>query len=277
MTASAPIRLEVVDEESALLQAGDLAELMGNWSDSSPGRWLRLKPNTMIEERIVREGLKGRTGGDPPAEWRAGSGGRLRAGVTLSRVRDAYYMPDFGAVIDSRGRVFRSAVAEALYVTPTHAKLPFVEISDSGPILTPPSGCPEYERGTIFIPWGGLHNFGHFTIDALAALAAVAEPGLLTTFPPLVPPLAGWQRELLDLFLGDALQIPVASKVARVGDALFASPMSHYLQSPGDLIRTVRQYTLARLPTASGKARIYFPGAVPPKESCKMRLNWKRY
>jgi capsular polysaccharide biosynthesis protein len=172
-------------------------------------------------------------------------------------------MPKYGAVIDADGRILHSSVEEALYITPTLGRLPFVKREENRVIFDPPVSCEEYERGTVFLPWGALNNYGHFVIDGLAALAAVSEQVLLPSFPPLVPSLAPWQRELLDLFLGDQPRIEVRSDVVRIKDVLFANPMAHFLHKPNGLIRTVRRRILARAPNrpSSTGARLYFSRA----------------
>lgn len=228
---------------------------------STPGVVMQLSEASQMAEDLVKQSMAGRTGGDvEPPGWHDGSGGLPIAGVHLSRVGDVFYAPEFGAVISARGEVFRSPVAEALYLTPSLAALPFVELVDGAPMFQPPARLERLPRAAIFVAWGGRFNYGHFLLDCLPALMALKQQGLLDDFPILAPPLTTWQRQLLHLLLG-----PAAAQVREIGkplvqveDLAFASPMNHFLHTPAPPLDAVREAILSRTPpSADPSPRLY--------------------
>ncbi len=205
----------------------------------------------VIERAVVGEtearGALGDSGGVDVPGWAHGANGVLRSAVDLVRVRDVWHAPAFGAVFDDQGQVFKSAVHEALYLTPTLAALPDTRREGDETLFTPPVDAPEIARATVFMAWGGLHNYGHFLIDCLSALMAAKQVGALQSHPPVAPPLLSWQRELLDLMLGGEAAAPeiIEARVARLGEAVFATPMDHFLHAPGPPLDAVRERILA--------------------------------
>lgn len=193
---------------------------------------------TVLDEPDARARLDGKSGGVEVPAWANGAGGVLRAAVDLVRVRDVWCAPAFGAVFDDAGRVFKSAVHEALYLTPTLAALPHTRREGNATLFVPPSDAPSLAKATVFMAWGGLHNYGHFLVDCLSALLAAEQAGALASHPPIAPPLLPWQAELLAL-LGVRPAI-VETPVARIGEAVFTTPMNHFLHAPGPPLDVVR-------------------------------------
>lgn len=197
-----------------------------------------------VEARAVSAGKSG--GVDVPA-WAHGDNGALRAAVDLVRVKDAWYAPAFGAVFDGEGLVFKRAVHEALYLTPTLAALPNTRREGEVTLFEPPADAPVIPRATVFMAWGGLHNYGHFLIDCLSALLAAKQAGALDSHPAVAPPLLPWQAELLRLTLGADAPLPtvIEAPVARLGEAVYATAMDHFLHEPGPPLDVVRERILA--------------------------------
>lgn len=196
------------------------------------------------EARAVSAGKNG--GVDIPA-WAEGDNGALRAAVDLVRVKDVWHVPAFGAVFDGQGRVFKRAVHEALYLTPTLAALPSTRREGEVTLFEPPADAPVIPRATVFMAWGGLHNYGHFLIDCLPALWAARQAGALDSHPAVAPPLLPWQAQLLALMLGDDAPMPavIEAPVARLGEAVYATAMDHFLHDPGPPLDAVRARILA--------------------------------
>ena len=163
--------------------------------------------------------------------------------MDLVRVADVWHAPAFGAVFDRAGQVFKSSAHEALYLTPTLAALPHTRREDETTVFVPPADAPTLPRATVFMAWGGLHNYGHFLIDCLPALLAAEQAGALASHPPVAPPLLRWQAELLSL-LGVTPAV-IDAPVTRLGEAVFATPMDHFLHAPGPPLDAVRARILA--------------------------------
>lgn len=159
---------------------------------------------------------------------------------SAARVENVWYVPAFGAVMDPQGRVFRSPMRQALPLTPPLAALPGARQRGVETLFTPPSDAPLVARGTVFVTWAGLHNYGHFLVDCLPALHAVLDAGGLERFPAIAPPLLPWQRDLLRLMLGDDAPSPleIDAPVARLGEAVFT------LGAPGASLQAVRERVL---------------------------------
>jgi capsular polysaccharide biosynthesis protein len=253
-----PVSLHVVPELGAL-HFVELTTLSSKVNGPAPGVIGEFVASAHIEEDGLKIKLAGRTAGVSPPPWHDGSGGAPAHGVHVGIVRDAFHAPEFGAVILKDGRVLHSTVAEALYFTPSLAALPFAAPSEAGATLTPPIKPNFIRRCSVFVPWGGRFNYGHFLIDGLTALAALSEAGLLHRYPPVAPRLTPWQRDLLRLMLGDTVKIrELDDPLIRIGEVAFATPMNHFLHAPNAPLATVRKQILSRVSASSGGAkRIY--------------------
>jgi capsular polysaccharide biosynthesis protein len=230
------VPLTVVEERAVLTRVADPmagpADVIGPVFEQS-----------VLDDPEARARLEGKSGGVDIPAWAGGAGGVLRSAVDLVRVADVWHAPAFGAVFDQAGRVFKSSVHEALYLTPTLAALPHTRREGETTVFVPPADAPTLPRATVFMAWGGLHNYGHFLIDCLPALLAAEQAGALASHPPVAPPLLPWQAELLTL-LGLTPTV-IDAPVAQLGEAVFTTPMDHFLHAPGPPLDAVRERVLA--------------------------------
>lgn len=140
-------------------------------------------------------------------------------------VRDAWYAPAFGAVFDDQGRVSEATVRSALSYTPTLAALPNAWREGETTSFELPAEALRIPRATVFVSWGGLHNYAGFLLNDLPALVAADQAGMLATHPPIAPHLLPWQAQLLDLAMGGAVRPTVVeAPIVRLGEAAFAAP-----------------------------------------------------
>lgn len=216
----------------------------------------------IIGQNETRALLGGHSGGVDVPPWALGANGTLRLGVDVVRVRDVWHAPAFGAVIDDQGRTFKTTVHEALYLTPTLAALPNARREGEQTLFALPADGATIARATVFVAWGGVHNYGHFLIDCLSALVAAQRAGALESHPPIAPPLLPWQAELLDLAMGVDTPKPriVEAPIVRIDEAVFATPMDHFLHAPGPPLDAVRERILAHAAISADPAaakRIY--------------------
>ncbi|MET3663657.1 glycosyltransferase 61 family protein [Caulobacter sp. 1776] len=253
------VPLTVVEEAQTLVRVAD--PLAGAPNVIGP-----VVEAAILGDAEARASLEGKSGGVDVPGWADGAGGALRSAVDLARVKDVWHAPAFGAVFDDAGQVFRSTVHEALYLTPTLAALPHTRREGEVTVFSAPAEAPIIPRATVFMAWGGLHNYGHFLIDCLPALLAAEHAGALEAFPAVSPPLLPWQAELLTLLLGADAPMPtvIDAPVARLDEAVFATPMDHFLHAPGPPLDAVRERILA------AAAVPYDPGA--PKRIYVSRL-----
>jgi capsular polysaccharide biosynthesis protein len=236
-------------------------------------------PDVMDNNRAAADRLSRRMGLKPQPETPFAAGsmfwGRTEAFAPLSDLTDADYRlragagpgrrhdgprdraaASFGAVIDQDGRLFRSTVQEALYFTPTLGGLPNVGADEEGARFWPPANPPSTPAGTVFVTWGGLHNYGHFLLDCLPALAASQAAGLLDRFPAIAPALNRWQRQLVNVAFGADLPLTTLdTPIAHVGEVVFSNCMDHFLHSPNAPLDRVREGALSRVADRAGAGK----------------------
>ncbi|WP_454713941.1 glycosyltransferase family 61 protein [Caulobacter segnis] len=140
--------------------------------------------------------------------------------------RDAWCAPAFGAVFDDQGRVSEATVRSALSYTPTLAALPNAWREGETTSFELPAEAMQIPRATVFVSWGGLHNYAGFLLNDLPHLVAAEQAGALATHPPIAPPLLPWQAQLLDLAMGGAVKpTAVEAPIVRLGEAVFHAPV----------------------------------------------------
>ena len=178
--------------------------------------------------------------------------------VSLCLSRDAFHLPGFGVLLFPDGTVLRASAREAMERWPDLSGLPGGSVEDGVTYLEIPDEAPALERAAVFLAWGGNFNYGHFVLDCLPSLVALDEQGLLERYPPIAPPLKSWQRDLIAMAVGKPVR-EVKTDVVRIGAAIHATSMDHYLHGPGDLLARTRARVLAAAPAArtSGR-RLYF-------------------
>jgi capsular polysaccharide biosynthesis protein len=249
--------LDVVFEENVLPR---VADVLAEPAPIAPGAISQAIPETILDEPETRALLGERSGGTDVPPWAHGANGVLRSRVDLVRLPGVWHAPEYGALFNDQGQVFHKAIHEALYLTPTLGLLPGVKVEEAGAVFRAPRDVPVIDRATVFMAWGGLHNYGHFLIDCLPALMTAIDAGATERFPAIAPPLLPWHRELLDLMLGEAPRPRlVEAPLVRIEDAVFATAMDHFLHAPNAPLDQVRERILAAAaidPTAGAK-RIY--------------------
>jgi len=175
---------------------------------------------------------------------------RGRGEVSVVRAADAWHLPRYGAVIDAHGHGFRSTLGGRVAGVPDLSRLPGVVRVDDELRFSRPFSGGRHGPATVFTAWGGGFNYGHYLLDCLPALLAVEEAGLLAHAPPIAPPLSRWRRDLLALaFPGLAVE-QTRADVLRLAEAVFASPMDHFLHEPNLILTRLRERLLASGPLA---------------------------
>jgi capsular polysaccharide biosynthesis protein len=181
--------------------------------------------------------------------------------VSLCLTRDVLHLPGFGAILSPDGTVLKASAREAMERWPDLSGLPGAEVEDGVTRLTIPDAPPALERAAVFLAWGGAFNYGHFVLDCLTSLVALDEQGLLERYPPIAPPLKAWQRDLIAMAVGKPVR-EVKADIVRLGAAVHATSMDHYLHGPGDLLARTRARILAAAPAAPAARatgrRLYF-------------------
>jgi capsular polysaccharide biosynthesis protein len=178
--------------------------------------------------------------------------------VSLCLTRNVVHLPGFGAILTEEGTVLRASVREAMERWPDLSGLPGGEVREGVTHLAIPDTAPVLERAAVFLAWGGMFNYGHFVLDCLPSLVALDEQGLLERFPPIAPGLKAWQRDLIAMVTSAPVR-ELKDPVVRIGAAVHATSMDHYLHGPGDLLGRTRARILAAAPPPRTRGRrLYF-------------------
>ena len=134
-----------------------------------------------------------------------------------------------------------SSYAEAQYFYGDLGDLPFTHCGSDGTSVEfrPPSSLPTIESGSITLPWGGMHNYGHFVLDCLTSVVSLSDIGQ-PRYPYLFPILAQWQRQHLARLSVQSAQ-ELSGDVWFCGDVLWTSNMDHCLQAPNQSFRRLQE------------------------------------
>ena len=197
-----------------------------------------------------------RTAGPRAAEGLAGWTSRP---TKVCRVAESYWAPRFGMVVAPDGDVGRPTIGGPWTDPKRLARAPGLTPEDDSYRFAPPPAVAEIAAAGVFMPWGGVFNYGHFVLDSLAGLRALEASGLARAFPPHAPRLRPWQRELVG-YVRDTPVVEVDAPLAHLGEALFPDSMDHYLHAPNALVLEVRERVLAHAPPATRRLprRVYF-------------------
>jgi capsular polysaccharide biosynthesis protein len=178
--------------------------------------------------------------------------------VSLCLTHDVFHLPGFGGILFPDGTVLKASAREAMERWPDLSGLPGATVESGVTRLAISEGAPALEKAAVFLAWGGNFNYGHFVLDCLPSLVALDEQGLLERYPPIAPPLKPWQRDLIAMAVGKPVR-EVKADVVRIGAAVHATSMDHYLHGPGDLLARTRARILAAAPAArTGGRKLYF-------------------
>lgn len=170
-------------------------------------------------------------------------------------VGPCWWYPSFGAVIGMDGALYNASVGEARHGSADLSAIPGV--APGGASLSPPPRAPFVESGAVFVPWGAGFNYGHFVIDALPSILALEQAGLLHDAPLLAPRLKDWQRDLIALAAPGVTPQEIDAPAVRLGRAVFATSMDHFLHNPNGLLATLAERIVANAPQGTGARRIY--------------------
>ncbi|WP_296706062.1 glycosyltransferase 61 family protein [Rhodoblastus sp.] len=168
--------------------------------------------------------------------------------LELYSTDDAYYVPSLGAVLTAGGQIFLTTARHATYIDP--------KLEQLQQIWSTRASAPRLTDGIVTMSWGSQHNYGHFVLDAMTSVAAVAELAIDWQVPFVTPPLREWQRQHFKLLQIEPLEL--AEPIYAFGHIAFVSGMKGSLHNPNLHFQTLRDAQLSWLPAAAGGAqRIY--------------------
>ncbi len=191
-----------------------------------------------------------------PGWWEENPEVLLQA-VHLFRVTGAYFFPAFGVIISEFGMVMNCSMDEASYVSPDLALLPFINRQGDQMTLRPPREIEILDTAIVTMPWGALHNYGHFVLDCLSAIALLMEIDGLSARAFVFPnTLKRYHLEHFEL-LG-VMPKRLTKDIYFVKNVLFTSCMAHFLQAPNRNYDVIREKQLAKaMPNSQTRRKVY--------------------
>lgn len=187
-----------------------------------------------------------------PSFWKADPLITMRP-VNLFKIDGAYYFPKFGVLIDQGGRVPRSSMGEASYVTPDLLLLPHVSKVGDDIVFSPPEDIATLSNVAVTMPWGALHNYGHLVLDCLPSIPCILGIDRLRTCDFVFPVLQQWHRDHLELLGVSFTELP--HDCYRVDNAYFTDCMDHFLLAPNQNLQSVSDMQLSALRCEGGGNR----------------------
>lgn len=152
-------------------------------------------------------------------------------GINLISVQDVFYYPALGIIIQRDGGVLPTPYSSASFkLGSNYNEIPNVTDVNGELNFVPPSEAPRLDLCAVFMPWGALHNYGHFLLDALTSLWEIrnASQGSLRA---VSSPLTKWQKRHIELIGMSEMvdEIDGSEEIVHIEKAIYASSMDHWL------------------------------------------------
>ncbi len=237
---SRPITLSLgVDETTSLEQVDTAADVR----DAPSSCFAEILHHSAEPAHLLFPDAESHHGGEvPPPRWWSDVRAHI-SDVHLFKVRDGWVLPASGVVVRSNGDVMRLTMAEAVYASPDLTHLRPITRSGDRSVLTVPGDAPRIEKALVVLPHGAVSNYGHFLLDGMASLAALAATGAFESYQTIVPPLKGWQSRHFELF--GTRPTVVADDVLHADEIVYTSAMHHFLHRPNFNYRDLQIRQLA--------------------------------
>jgi capsular polysaccharide biosynthesis protein len=245
--------ITVADERVRLPEAHDVASL---FADDRSGHTTVLTGSRKHAKEWHEYCVSSLGGPAPPTEW-VNYHYIRSASVMLYRQLSGHYSPATGAIVTRDGETLSDSVAEVKYVTQDLSGLPGASLKQGRVALTLPKHERRLGKVIVTMPWGGIHNYGHFVLDCLSAVALLATMKELAQHQFVFPTLKTWQIRHLEL-LGIA-PVQCGDDWYEADEIVYTSCMDHFLHSPNINWRTLVSQQMRRLRANSGTAvpRLY--------------------
>ena len=209
--------------------------------------WATTQTADPLGDAGITAWIAGRLSGDRSKAW---DWRRFGPGMGETRIyRDGplWHLPGSGLLIADDGTVLKNSASKALSPQPQLAGLPGIVRCDGEDRFIPPSRVPHLEAASLFMPWGGRFNYGHFIIDGLSGLLALQEAGLTKDLLPIAPPMRPWQRGLVRLAFGDLRVREVRAPIVRLERTAYANNINHFLHQPNALLARLAEHVRGRV------------------------------
>lgn len=178
--------------------------------------------------------------------------------VILCHVRDVTWFPRLGLILGADGSPLFSSFSGKARTHGAADGLPGTGLWSA--LLRKVRPVQRLTRAAVWMNLGAQSNYGHFIFDALPALGWMDDQNLQDHFAPVAPPLARWQRDLVQLVRpGQPMQI-VGAQAVRIDEVLFTSCLNHYLHRNAGLFTALAEKLEPQrsTPRPPGHGVVYF-------------------
>jgi capsular polysaccharide biosynthesis protein len=252
MTENRHIALKLANELEVLPEIPDISSLLSGRLERG---FYTLQPQII---RDIPAHIQRRCGGKNVPPWWERDRRQYSNALRVFYLKEAYVFLKAGIVVSPQGEVMSSTYSEAKYLYGRFSDLPHVSMSENGEErLLAPAG-PQAVRRLVTMPWGGLHNYGHFVLDCLTSVAVFNDVAADGGWKHLFPPLKSWHTGHLDLLNTREVE-ERAEDVVVCRDVLWTNNMDHHLQRPNESIMRLRR--LYALEDKGGDQKIWLSRA----------------
>lgn len=235
-----PLNIFETDEGSRLSEVSNLTAL---FAGGRSGRTVLIAERIQKANDWYEQCIRDVAGPAPPPEWERYKDVACGT-LVLYRQIGGHYSPATGAIVADDGAVFSTSISEAKYLIRDISGLPCANAAGEQVKLALPSGEQHLNKIMVTLPWGGLHNYGHFVLDCLPAVALLASLKELSDHQFVFPPLKPWQRRHLDLL--DIRGAELSEDWCSADEIVFTSCMNHFMHWPQAIYNTLVDAQTAR-------------------------------
>jgi capsular polysaccharide biosynthesis protein len=247
---SREISLYSIDEMSDLRTVNSVSTLLSK--DTKNGR-IKILGGSQQQPFLGHTTNKLLTGGYLP-EW-CTPDQKVNCGeINLFKVSDVYYFPRLGTLVSASGGVYSKTYAEARYLYGEDFRIPGSSRSEGKlRYVNIPQQIHQLEDDAlVFLPWGAIHNYGHFVIDALPSLAVLNLVDTTKCWNAVCAPLTTWQSDLISAFENERIKIhQLNDEIYHLKTAYYFDVMDHFLHRSNDILADVRTAATRRFPTTT--------------------------
>lgn len=170
----------------------------------------------------------------------------------------ATYFPQFGIVTDEEHRVMGSSFAEAQYYLGDTEDNEFSRLLERASKSKRKKAVLDYPAvpPLVALPWGALHNYGHFLIDGMSSVVAWSQVFGEQSAVLYTPPLRAWQSEILDAFTRRSKNLTLQRtelEYMHLDGVFFFDIMDHFLQKSTNIVTGVRERLLEEFKATDGR------------------------
>ena len=237
------ISLTLVDEYEHCSETSSFKEFLDTGRSSAR---LTLSTSGYIGRHSQFDDLIGPAGGRFVPNWWAEDPMIFQGPLTLFRLSEAYYLPEFGVLIAPDGKVMKRTFEEARFFLKELSNLPLETGGLDDCLRFIPDDLERFGNVAVTFPWGAATNYGHFVVDCLSGIALINQHEQLLGFGHVFPPLKKWQQRHLEL-MGVRSFRQLKTRIVKLENVVFSNCLDHFLHVSNGILNAVAEPALTFL------------------------------